>query len=116
MNNTPQVSVDPVNTYLKDNSRKKSYAEATLDAVMHETDLEDAVTEVDEDVEAETERTGRRWEDEVQPKEEDHMNEVEWEIHVSADLKRKMSGPWQTSIILKLMGKQFGYRYMAPNK
>ena len=67
MNNTPQVTVDPVNTYLKDNSRKKSYAEATLDAVMHETDLEDAVTEVDEGVEAETERTGRRWEDEVQP-------------------------------------------------
>ena len=37
MNNTPQETEDPVTTYLKDNSRKKSYAEATLDAVMHET-------------------------------------------------------------------------------
>uniref|UniRef100_A0A7N2M3A2 Uncharacterized protein n=1 Tax=Quercus lobata TaxID=97700 RepID=A0A7N2M3A2_QUELO len=112
MNNTPQETEDPVTTYLKDNSRKKSYAEATLDAVMHETELENAITEV----EAETKRTGRRVEDEVQPKEEDHMNEAEWEIHVLADLKRKMSGLWQTSIILKLMGKQLGYRYMAPNR
>nr|POF10839.1 hypothetical protein CFP56_03507 [Quercus suber] len=42
-------------------------------------------------------------------KEEDHINEVSWEINISADLKRKMLGPWQTSIILKLMGKQLDY-------
>nr|POE75277.1 hypothetical protein CFP56_43261 [Quercus suber] len=43
---------------------------------MHETELEDAVTEVDEEVEAETERTSKRGEDEVQPKEEDHVNAI----------------------------------------
>ena len=90
-------------TYLRDNSRKKSNAEATLDAVMHKTKLEDAETKVDEEVESESERTGRTGKSEEQPREEDQMNnEEEWEIHVSADLKRKMSGPWQNSIILKL--------------
>ena len=116
-NNTPQETENPMTTYLRDNSRKKSYVEVTLDAVMYETELEDTETEVDEEVESESERTGRTGENEEQPREEDQMNnEEEWEIHVSADLKRKMSGPWQNSIILKLMGKQFGYRYMAPNK
>ncbi|KAK7821186.1 hypothetical protein CFP56_037923 [Quercus suber] len=111
MNNTPQETENPVTTYLRDNSRKNSYAEATLDAVMHKTELEDAETdEVDKEVESESERTGKTGENEEQPREEDQMNEEEWEIHVSADLKRKMSGPWQTSIILKLMGKQLGYR------
>ena len=89
---------------------------------MHKTEIEDAETEVDEEVESESERTGRTGENEEQPREEDQMNEEEWDIHVSADLKRKMLGPWQTSIILKLMGKQLGYFfanqvswYMAPN-
>uniref|UniRef100_A0A7N2LCH9 DUF4283 domain-containing protein n=1 Tax=Quercus lobata TaxID=97700 RepID=A0A7N2LCH9_QUELO len=111
MNNTPQETENPVITYLRGNSRKKSYAEATLDAVMHKTKLEDAETKVDEEVESESERTGRTGKSEEQPREEDQMNnEEEWEIHVSADLKRKMSGPWQNSIILKLMGKQLVYR------
>lgn len=38
------------------------------------------------------------------------MNEDAWEIKVSAKLKRKMAGPWQSSVILKLVGKQLGYR------
>lgn len=29
---------------------------------------------------------------------------------VRAELKRKMERPWQTSVILKLMGKQLGYQ------
>ena len=74
---------------------------------MQETKPDEAKTEVQEEVETETERTRK---DEVQPKEEDQMNEAEWEIHVSAELKPKMSGPWQTNIILKLMGKQLRYR------
>ena len=60
---------------------------------MHKTELEDAETEVDEEVESESERTGRTGENEEQPREEDQMNEEEWDIHVSADLKRKMLGP-----------------------
>ena len=79
MNNTPQETENPVTTYLRDNSRKKSYVEATLDAIMHETELEDKEIEVDEEVETEFERTGKIGEDEVQPREEDQMNEAEWE-------------------------------------
>ena len=37
------------------------------------------------------------------------MNTKAWEITVTAEMKRKMARPWQTSDILKLMGKQFGY-------
>ncbi|KAF3948746.1 hypothetical protein CMV_025291 [Castanea mollissima] len=45
-----------------------------------------------------------------QLREEDQLNEESWEINVSVELKWKMAGPWQTSIMLKLMGKQLGYR------
>ena len=45
-----------------------------------------------------------------QPREDDQLNEELWEINVLAELKQKMAGPWQTSIILKLMGKQLRYR------
>ena len=45
-----------------------------------------------------------------QLREEDQLNEDSWEINVSVELKQKMAGPWQTSIILKLIGKQLGYR------
>ena len=38
------------------------------------------------------------------------MNTKAWEITVTAEMKRKMARPWQTSVILKLMGKQLGYR------
>nr|POF21214.1 hypothetical protein CFP56_07010 [Quercus suber] len=34
----------------------------------------------------------------------------DWEIAVTTEMKRKMAGPWQTSIILKLTGRQLGYR------
>ena len=66
-NNTPQETENPMTTYLRDNSRKKSYVEVTLDAVMYETELEDTETEVDEEVETEFERTGKIGDDEVQP-------------------------------------------------
>ena len=42
-------------------------------------------------------------------REEDHINEESWEINILVDLMQKMASPWQTSIILKLMGKQLGY-------
>ena len=47
---------------------------------------------------------------EEQHRDEDDVNTKAWEITVTAEMKRKMAGPWQTSDILKLMGKQLGYR------
>jgi len=44
-----------------------------------------------------------------QPMEVECLTDDAWEITVSIELKSKMAGPWQTSVILKLMGKQQGY-------
>ena len=41
---------------------------------------------------------------------EDELNEEAWEIRVTTEMKHKLTGPWQTSIILKLIGRQLGYR------
>ena len=38
------------------------------------------------------------------------LNTEDWEIQVTPELKRKLVGPWQTSIILKLMGRPLRYR------
>lgn len=40
----------------------------------------------------------------------DEQNMDAWEIKVTTQMKRKLAGPWQTSIILKLMGRQLGCR------
>uniref|UniRef100_A0A7N2M956 Uncharacterized protein n=1 Tax=Quercus lobata TaxID=97700 RepID=A0A7N2M956_QUELO len=45
-----------------------------------------------------------------QHRDEDDVNTKAWEITVTTEMKRNMAGPWQTSVILKLMGKQLGYR------
>ncbi|KAK7850697.1 hypothetical protein CFP56_044033 [Quercus suber] len=48
--------------------------------------------------------------DATQPSEEEELTEDAWEIRVPTEMKRKLAGPWKTSIILKLMGRQLGYR------
>ena len=45
-----------------------------------------------------------------EPMEVDCLTDDAWEITMSTELKCKMAGPWQTSVILKLMGKQLRYR------
>ena len=45
-----------------------------------------------------------------QPGVEDGLVEETWEIHVPTEMKRKLASLWQTSIIIKLMGRQLGYR------
>ena len=55
--------------------------------------------------------TGERSKDIAgQPRAEDGQVEETWEIHVPTKLKRKLASLWQTSIIIKLMGRQLGYR------
>uniref|UniRef100_A0A7N2LPM7 DUF4283 domain-containing protein n=1 Tax=Quercus lobata TaxID=97700 RepID=A0A7N2LPM7_QUELO len=48
--------------------------------------------------------------DELHHSDDDELNAEAWEIRVTLELKRKLAGPWQTSIILKLMGRPLGYR------
>uniref|UniRef100_A0A7N2L8D5 DUF4283 domain-containing protein n=1 Tax=Quercus lobata TaxID=97700 RepID=A0A7N2L8D5_QUELO len=98
------------NTFLRDNSRKKSYAEATSDAIIQETVYGEEELGYDEDRENEIVNTEKKCNNVNHLREEDHINEEWWEINISVDLKLKMAVPWQTSIILKLRGKQLGYR------
>lgn len=65
---------------------------------------------MDEDSEDDAERTDQERTSEEQHRHEDDVNTEAWEITVMAKMKRKMAGPWQTSVILKLMGKKLGYR------
>ena len=48
--------------------------------------------------------------DDIHHSDEDELNIEAWEIRVSSEMKRKLAGPWQTSIILKLMGRPLGYQ------
>ena len=47
--------------------------------------------------------------DDTHPSDEDALTEDAWEIRVTTEMKRKLARQWQTSIILKLMGRQLGY-------
>ena len=107
--NTNLTENDPDNTFLRDNSKKKTYTEATVDAIMHETHYEEEEQEND-DGDNDTVETETRGNNVDQPGDEEQFNEETWEINISTELKRKMASPWQTSIIIKLMGKQLGYR------
>lgn len=101
---------NPENDFLKDNSRKKTYAEVISDATMHELEGGEDKDVADEGSEDVTKRTNRERTSEEQHRDEDDVNIKAWEITVTAKMKCKMAGPWQTSVILKLMGKQLGYR------
>ncbi|KAL0005203.1 hypothetical protein SO802_012764 [Lithocarpus litseifolius] len=76
---------------------------------MQDSNVGEEDAEVDEDSEAKIDMTTQARKGEEHHKEEEDVNEDAWEIKVTAELKRKMVGPWQTSVILRLMGKQLGY-------
>ena len=103
-------SDDLENTFLRDNSRKKSYAEILQEDNKHDSPLE-AENSDTEDQQYQDRDTGERNKDMAgQPGVEDGQVEETWEIHVPTELKRKLASLWQTSIIIKLMGRQLGYR------
>uniref|UniRef100_A0A7N2LF04 Uncharacterized protein n=1 Tax=Quercus lobata TaxID=97700 RepID=A0A7N2LF04_QUELO len=108
--NTNPTENDPENTFRRDNSKKKTYVEATVDAIMHETLYEEEEEEENDDGDNDTMETETRGSNIDQPGDEEQFNKETWEINVSTELKRKMASPWQTGIIIKLMGKQLGYR------
>ena len=101
---------DPENIYLRDTSRKKTYAEVIQDANMQE-----ARYEVDEEDNNKHLNQEGIMEQQVQTEDNQPGNEAEhtddtWEIHLTPELKNQLAGPWKTSIILKVMGRPLGYR------
>lgn len=90
--------------------KKKNYAEATKEAFMQDTDNGVGNVNVARQSETETDDDTESRKDVEQSMEVDCLTDDVWEITVSTKLKHKMAGPWQTSVILKLMCKQLGYR------
>ena len=48
--------------------------------------------------------------DDIHHNDPDGLDGEAWAIRVPTELKRKLAGPWQTSIILKIMGRPLGYQ------
>ena len=65
---------------------------------------------VDEQPLPESDTEDQTWMEDTHTSDKNWPTEEAWEIKVTTEMKRKMAGPWQTSIILKLMGRQLGYR------
>lgn len=86
-NTTPTENGDLENTFLRNNLRKKSYAEAILDAIMLETVYGEEEHEMDEDGNNDTVDIETRCNNVDQLREVDRLNEESWEINVSAKLK-----------------------------
>ena len=86
-NTTPTENGDLENTFLRNNLRKKSYAEATLDAIMLETIYGEEEHEMDEDGNNDTVDIETRCNNVDQLREVDQLNEESWEINVLAKLK-----------------------------
>ena len=95
---------DPESNFLKDTSRKKTYAEVTQDICMSNLSYgigEEDVTGTPMHGNADEERSRN---DDIHHNDEDELNAKAWEIWVTSEMKHKLAGPWQTSIILKLIG------------
>ena len=94
---------DLEDNFLKNNSRKKTYAEAIQANIMDDSSCEEAEDELENHSETE-------WNTNQQtPRADIHLDsegqDVEtWEIQITPELKSQLAGPWKTSIILKLMG------------
>ena len=100
---------DPENHFPKDNSRKKTYAEMTQEMCMQVVQYGADDETVDGEPLQESDTDDQPGMDDTHTSAEDIPHEEDWEIKVTSEMKSKMVGPWQTSIILKLMGRQLGY-------
>ena len=100
---------DLEDNFLKDNSRKKTYAEAIQANSMDESSCEEDEDELENHLD--TERSTNQ----KMPGAETHLDSERqdtetWEIRITPELKSQLAGPWKTSIILKLLGRPLGYR------
>ena len=106
----PHDTDDPENTFLKDNSRKKTYVEVTQDICMPDLSCDIDDEEGTGQPSHDSTTTEPPCNDDAHHSNPDGLNDEAWEIRVPSELKRKLASPWQTSIILKIMGRSLGYR------
>ena len=104
-----QDSEEPENTFLRDTSRKKMYAEVIQEANQHESNCEMGYEDMEDLANFESSTNQQIPLAATQPEVEDGQDDATWEIRITPELKQQLAGPWKTSIILKLMGRPLGY-------
>ena len=106
----PRETDEPETTFLRDNTRKKTYAEAIQDATMQEENQ--AVSDSDQDILDSQDEDAEQMctLEEAQLGAAADQPEDPWEIRLTPELKNRLVGLWKTSVILKLMGRPLGYR------
>ena len=89
----PRETVEPETTFLRDNTRKKTYAEAIQDATMQEE--KQAVSDSDQDdLDSQDEDAELMCTlDEAQLGEVADQPEDPWEIRLTPELKNQLAGP-----------------------
>ena len=101
---------DHENTFLRDNSRKKTYAEVTQETNMDDSSCDEVEDELENHLSPNQSTDLQTPQDTTQPETRDGQPDGTWEIQITPELKNQLAGPWKTSIILKLMGRPLGYR------
>ena len=104
-----QDSDDPENTFLRDTSCKKTYAEVIQEANMHESNSEMGYGDMEDLADFESSMNQQIPLAATQPEVEDGQDDATWEIRITPELKQQLARPWKTSIILKLMSRPLGY-------
>ena len=108
----PHDADDSESTFLKDNSRKKTYAEVTQDICMPDLSCNIGNAEDTSQPSHDSATPKPPCNNDVHHSDTDGLDNEAWAIRVPTELKRKLAGPWQTSIILKIMGRPLGYRVL----
>ena len=98
------------NTFQRDNSHKKTYAEVTQETNMHDSSFDEAEEDMEDLLSLERSNDLQIPLDNTQLETRDGQPDETWEIQISPELKNQLARPWKTSIILKLMGRLLGYR------
>ena len=101
---------DLENTFLKDNSRKKTYAEVIRETNMDDSSYDEAEDDMENHSSIDRSTDQQTPLEDTQPEPGDGQPDETWEIQITPELKNQLAGPWKTSIILKLMGRPLGYR------
>ena len=105
-----QDSEEPENTFLRDTSRKKTYAEVIQAANLHESNYKMGYGDMEDLANLESSTNQQSPLTATQPEAEEEHDDATWEIRITPELKQQLAGPWKTSVILKLMGRPLGYR------
>ena len=88
-----QESEDPENTFLRDTSRKKTYAKVIQAANLHESNYEMGYGEMKDLANLESSTNQQSPLTATQPEAEGEHDDATWEIRITPKLKQQLAGP-----------------------